>query len=845
MHARTHMHACTTCHQWLSRYLRFVISINLHLILLFPPPRRNNNNRFPFLPLAKICTQGGDTYTVQKKIPHGTSGNFNGYGDLGTWIPPRNSAASPSSVGQFATIVGCNDCSSTPGGSVASPAFVQTWLDQNGTLKLTGNTSATFSGSPAAFLEDGAWLSSPSQTIIRTQDENLLLAMYGTVADGTVIAGKKFYTTAFYSSADGGITWKYASRLDQTSAMPTGGEGPCEPGMVLLASGSVMAVLRMGGGLHLFQVYSHDNGASWTTPSAMRGCPGVRHDPIGVWPQPLLLSNGMLTMVSGRPGISLWTDSKGDGKCWSYGDVEVEHSAMCPSDPFTSSSGTTSYAAVAETEPGVLYVAYDKTGADREGDVQKIYSVRINVTRTRTATPADTAKPAARTLPPSAHGAARSAFSLAWKQALPDPYEPMALGIVAHADSVVLGLRDCPDNTENQLQFLALSSGKVVQSVGATNGTSEIAVAHRGKDVVVYGCGWVKTADPEFSYLAGSVGVGATYRAWSSVFRGEGSMWGTAAVSSTGDVGAVLLEPTPNEEHMNNRSAVLHLFGPASATPLYTYEVVGLGSTDPQTASISAHATAAGVYTVGAIMGYVTVVIDFDTSTNKGTVVYRKSFADGDQDEMVIAISPNGQQFAVSTDTNVDVFRRTAKGTFSKVAFEHIKPPTTDQTANAIVFAEEADVVTGETVLAVGWCGQQGESTGVSAHYATKAGQLKAGWAHHQLCGGNNFDSIGNNGLAVSSRGEYVVVGKWGCGSDSMQRLKNFAVFEGVGGKGVPAFEAKTPGQIWAVDVDVAANGTVVVGAAAWSLNSDGAAAGQNGSVGAPAEVYLWAAAKV
>ena len=33
----------------------------------------------------------------------------------------------------------------------------------------------------------------------------------------------------------------------------------------------------------------------------------------------------------------------------------------------------------------------------------------------------------------------------------------------------------------------------MAHKVAQTNGTSEIAVAHRGKEVIVYGIGWVKT----------------------------------------------------------------------------------------------------------------------------------------------------------------------------------------------------------------------------------------------------------------------------------------------------------------------------------------------------------------
>jgi hypothetical protein len=49
----------------------------------------------PKPPLSQFCEQimlsvdGGKTYAVTKKIGAGTSGNFNGYGDLGSWVPPK------------------------------------------------------------------------------------------------------------------------------------------------------------------------------------------------------------------------------------------------------------------------------------------------------------------------------------------------------------------------------------------------------------------------------------------------------------------------------------------------------------------------------------------------------------------------------------------------------------------------------------------------------------------------------------------------------------------------------------------------------------------------------------
>lgn len=100
------------------------------------------------------------------------------------------------------------------------------------------------------------------------------------------------------------------------------------------------------------------------------------------------------------------------------------------------------------------------------------------------------------------------------------------------------GLRDCPDNTENELMYLSLSTGDVVNKVAQTNGTSEISIAHRAKEVIVYGIGWVKTAVPQKTYIAAAVGTTPdTFHQWASVYNGEGSMWGSSSVSSTGDLG--------------------------------------------------------------------------------------------------------------------------------------------------------------------------------------------------------------------------------------------------------------------------------------------------------------------
>jgi hypothetical protein len=52
-----------------------------------------------------LSTDGGMSYKVTKKIQTGTSGNFNGYSDLGSWVPPPKKGATPT-PGEFRAIVG-------------------------------------------------------------------------------------------------------------------------------------------------------------------------------------------------------------------------------------------------------------------------------------------------------------------------------------------------------------------------------------------------------------------------------------------------------------------------------------------------------------------------------------------------------------------------------------------------------------------------------------------------------------------------------------------------------------------------------------------------------------------
>ena len=112
--------------------------------------------------MIMLTTDGGKTYTTVKNVSSGTAdSNFNGHGDLGTFLPPKATnkstgsaaaAAQAAAPGEFNTLVAAG----------LRQGSRQTWLDGPSGLKVTANASVSFAGTPS-----GLNLSSPSQTIVR------------------------------------------------------------------------------------------------------------------------------------------------------------------------------------------------------------------------------------------------------------------------------------------------------------------------------------------------------------------------------------------------------------------------------------------------------------------------------------------------------------------------------------------------------------------------------------------------------------------------------------------------------------------------------------------------------
>ena len=144
-----------------------------------------------------ITRDGGSSWSLAKNVSHGTSGTMNGYGDLGTPVP---SAGLP--AGTFRTMVSCfhsqtmssdgwvYTCSGGPRVVTANPFHLLTWEDAGGKLRVIGNRSVYFGGTPAAFLNSTACkesiyncLTGPSGKIVRLADGSLISALYGKAND--------------------------------------------------------------------------------------------------------------------------------------------------------------------------------------------------------------------------------------------------------------------------------------------------------------------------------------------------------------------------------------------------------------------------------------------------------------------------------------------------------------------------------------------------------------------------------------------------------------------------------------------------------------------------------------
>lgn len=155
-----------------------------------------------------------------------------------------------------------------------------------------------------------------------------------------------------------GTDWKFRSIIAPSSCALEGADGPCESATARLKDGRLMCVFRLGAELPLGQVFSSDEGKTWTEPQGMPG-------PRSVQPALVVLEDGALVLTTGRPGVWCWIDLTGKGESWQSVDLLANHNEFATADAIkvpqsVSQHQTSSYTQVIALSPTRLLVIYDR-----------------------------------------------------------------------------------------------------------------------------------------------------------------------------------------------------------------------------------------------------------------------------------------------------------------------------------------------------------------------------------------------------------------------------------------------------------------------------------------------------
>jgi hypothetical protein len=224
------------------------------------------------------------------------------------------------------------------------------------------------------------------------------------------------------------------------------------------------------------------------------------------------------------------------------------------------------------------------------------------------------------------------------------PLQPIRLTMLGRRGAALVGMRNCPDDTQDSALLLDLHNGSSSNRGTSLSGGADAVAARRSPasaPLAAAAAAWNK-ANATTSVqmlLAPDRLSGAASEAQS--FSGDPAMWRSTAIADDGRVAAVLLEPTPDDAHLNNRSSLLRVYsGTCGGSRCQTnasweLRVDGLGATDPQAVAISAcslpsdSATNSGEtdqYIVAAIMGTEQLFVSFNAATPASSrVLHRRS----------------------------------------------------------------------------------------------------------------------------------------------------------------------------------------------------------------------------
>lgn len=202
------------------------------------------------------------------------------------------------------------------------------------------------------------------------------------MADGTLIAGTypSYYAdergkvlpsgVSFYKSTDNGRNWIIQGKIPfQTFNKDTDrkekrkANGFEEPAFEVLKDSTFMCVMRTGGASPMYMSLSKDKGCTWSIP--------IPFTPNGVMPLLMTLDNGVVVLVSGRPGIQVRFNFDGKGEKWTD---PIDMLPFMEDYKKTKDNGaaTCGYASLLKADDNSFYMVYSDFKAKNElEDVRK------------------------------------------------------------------------------------------------------------------------------------------------------------------------------------------------------------------------------------------------------------------------------------------------------------------------------------------------------------------------------------------------------------------------------------------------------------------------------------------
>ncbi|WP_152366114.1 sialidase family protein [Microlunatus speluncae] len=246
-------------------------------------------------------------------------------------------------------------------GSLISIDFIPEWTDashKTTDLKIWKSTDNGRTWDPSR----GIFTPSPGRTIGPMSNGLRVHRRVIELADGTIMVPaytnfaetRSTTTSIILQSTDRGKTWTMRSEIKAPGSGTPQRPGTNEVGWTYTADGRLMAVLREvelpqgegeGALAFLWAAYSDDDGQTWTDAKPITGPDGQKVN--GIYPDPVLLPNGMLLLATGRKDARALASYDGNGEKW---DAETTVLANYPSEGFNGrfdgTSGNTSIESV-------------------------------------------------------------------------------------------------------------------------------------------------------------------------------------------------------------------------------------------------------------------------------------------------------------------------------------------------------------------------------------------------------------------------------------------------------------------------------------------------------------------